>query len=241
MTSITGLSRADVRVRRALAHLYDAKLISKVVDLDLELPTSCPYLRGSASCDAAVTPPSFSPGDARALLTDAGVTPEQPLKFSLLIPGTSQRLAKLVPLLQEQVPTGYPDSEPEWASGGGMLARMSFASELGAGNVRGLDVPWAETFPPDGNLSELVTRFGASLLGLAPDSRTLSVVREEMAKLPEPSQRRAAVALVSVSRVENVLEAMMNSVDAGSRPSSFAVRSAGSTLETNRAEMPAST
>lgn len=93
----------DVRVRRALAHLYDAKLISKVVDLDLELPTSCPYLRGSASCDAAVTPPSFSPGDARALLTDAGVTPEQPLKFSLLIPGTSQRLAKLVPLLQEQM------------------------------------------------------------------------------------------------------------------------------------------
>ncbi len=54
------------------------------------------------------------------------------------------------------------------------------------------------------------------------------------------SQRRAAVALVNVSSVENVLEAMTKSVVAGSRPSSLATRSAGSTLETNRAEIPAS-
>ena len=54
------------------------------------------------------------------------------------------------------------------------------------------------------------------------------------------SQRRAAVALVSVSSVEKVLDAMMKSVVAGSSPSNFASRSAGSTLETNRAEMPAS-
>lgn len=117
--------------------------------------------------------------------------------------GLSRTLSALgEPLLQEQVPTGYPDSEPEWASGGGMLARMSFASELGAGNVRGLDVPWDETFPPDGNLSELVTRFGASLLGLAPDSRTLSVVRDEMAKLQEPSQRRAAAVALLIGSPE---------------------------------------
>ncbi|SKS85324.1 Uncharacterised protein [Mycobacteroides abscessus subsp. abscessus] len=54
------------------------------------------------------------------------------------------------------------------------------------------------------------------------------------------SQRRAAVALVSVSSVENVLEATMKSVVAGSRSASVATRSAGSTLETNRAEIPAS-
>ena len=54
------------------------------------------------------------------------------------------------------------------------------------------------------------------------------------------SQRRAAVALVSVSKVVNVLEAMTKSVVAGSSPSSLATRSAGSTLETNRAEIPAS-
>ena len=54
------------------------------------------------------------------------------------------------------------------------------------------------------------------------------------------SQRRAAVALVSVSSVENVFEATMNSVVAGSRPASVATRSAGSTLETKCAEIPAS-
>ena len=64
----------------------------------------------------------------------------------------------------------------------------------------------------------------------------------DTAALPSASvsQRRAAVALVRVSRVENVLDATMKSVVAGSNPSSLATRSAGSTLETNRAEMPAS-
>ncbi|CNG96815.1 Uncharacterised protein [Mycobacterium tuberculosis] len=54
------------------------------------------------------------------------------------------------------------------------------------------------------------------------------------------SQRRAAVALVSVSSVENVLDATMKSVVAGSKSANLAIRSAGSTLETNRAEIPAS-
>jgi uncharacterized protein (DUF1800 family) len=100
------------------------------------------------------------------------------------------------PLLQERVPTGYPDSEPEWASGGGMLARMSFASDLGAGNVAGLDVPWDETLP-NGDASALVTRFGSQLLGLGADSRTLTLVREEVSAIQEPEKRRAtAVALL---------------------------------------------
>src|SRR5579884_2860059 len=55
------------------------------------------------------------------------------------------------------------------------------------------------------------------------------------------SHRRAAVALVSVSSVENVFDETMKSVVAGSKSASFAVKSAGSTLETNRAEIPAST
>lgn len=112
-------------------------------------------------------------------------------------PDGSLALAKTMaelgePLLQERVPTGYPETELEWASGGGMLARLSFASDLGAGNVRGLDVPWEETFPTGGDLNEQVTRFGAGLLGLTPDSRTLQLVREELAQLEDPAQRRAA-------------------------------------------------
>src|ERR1700744_2133874 len=54
------------------------------------------------------------------------------------------------------------------------------------------------------------------------------------------SQRLAAVALVSVSSVVKVLDATMKSVVAGSKSANFAIRSAGSTLDTNRAELPAS-
>jgi uncharacterized protein (DUF1800 family) len=101
------------------------------------------------------------------------------------------------PLLQERVPTGYPDSEREWASGGGMLVRMSFASELGAGNVRGLDIPWEETFPSGADVSASAAKLGESLLGLPGNSRTLQVIREQLESVAEPKQRRAvAVALL---------------------------------------------
>lgn len=102
----------DVHVRRALAHLYDSALISKVVDLGLELPTSCPFLHGSDSC-ADAGAPLFSTELARAELADAGFTDTnsdgvlerdgQPLKLTFLLPGTSVRLGKILPLFQEQL------------------------------------------------------------------------------------------------------------------------------------------
>jgi uncharacterized protein (DUF1800 family) len=106
------------------------------------------------------------------------------------------------PLLQERVPTGYPDSEPEWASVGGMLARMSFASELGAGNVRGLDIPWEETFPAGADVNASATKWGESLLGLASDSHTLRVVREQLESFDDPQQRRAAAVALLVGSPE---------------------------------------
>jgi len=106
------------------------------------------------------------------------------------------------PLLQERVPTGYPDSEPEWASGGGMLARMNFASELGAGSVPGLEVPWDETFPSGAGLDALLDRLGVGLLGLAPDSRTLRLVREEVSSLENPTHRRAAAVALLIGSPE---------------------------------------
>jgi peptide/nickel transport system substrate-binding protein len=103
---------ADARVRRALAHLYDARLITRVVDLDLELPTTCPYFRNGSSCDPTVEPLAFSPDAARALLADAGFKDTDddgvldrdgvPLRFTFLLPSVQVRLSKLLPMLQEQ-------------------------------------------------------------------------------------------------------------------------------------------
>jgi uncharacterized protein (DUF1800 family) len=106
------------------------------------------------------------------------------------------------PLLQERVPTGYPDSEPEWSSGGGMLARMTFATQLGSGQLRGLDVPWSETIPPGADASELVSRLGRLLLGAGPASPTLALIREETSGLADPEQRRAAVVALLVGSPE---------------------------------------
>ena len=126
---------ADVRVRRALAHLYDAKLISRVVDLELELPTTCPYLRTGESCDRAVQPLPFSPDDARALLADAGFKDTDDdgvlerdgvaLRFSFLLPSTQVRLGKLVPMLQEQLkPVGI-DVQLEKVETSSLSARVA--------------------------------------------------------------------------------------------------------------------
>jgi len=114
---------------------------------------------------------------------------------SLALAKTMTQLGE--PLLQESVPTGYPDSEPEWASGGGMLARMSFAGTLGENNVAGLEVPWDESVPSGADVNALVNQWGANLLGLAPGARTLNLVKSEVAELSEPAQRRSlAVALL---------------------------------------------
>jgi peptide/nickel transport system substrate-binding protein len=102
----------DVQVRRALAHLYDAKTVTRVIDLELELPTTCPYYRDGDSCSRQVKPIPFDPAAARALLGDAGFVDsdgdgvrergDAKLEFTFLLPANSVRLGRLVPLLQEQ-------------------------------------------------------------------------------------------------------------------------------------------
>jgi peptide/nickel transport system substrate-binding protein len=126
---------ADVRVRKALAHLYDSKLVAKLVDLDLELPTSCPFLHGSDSCEPGLGPLPFSPSDARALLADAGFTDSdgdgvldrdgQPLRFTFLLPSTSVRLGKLVPLLQERLRPAGIDMQIEKVDTATLSARVA--------------------------------------------------------------------------------------------------------------------
>jgi peptide/nickel transport system substrate-binding protein len=101
-----------VEVRRALAHLYPATLVEQTVDLGLERPTTCPYWKLGPQCDDAVAPLPFSVPAARARLEDAGFVDvdgdgvrergELRASFSFLVPTTSVRLGKVVPLLEEQ-------------------------------------------------------------------------------------------------------------------------------------------
>lgn len=125
----------DVRLRIALQHLYDAKLVSKVIDLELEVPTTCPYFPGSDSCSTSLVPRAFDPGAARAWLSDAGFEDRdgdgvrerdgKPLKFSFLLPATSVRLGRLVPMLQEQYRSAGVELEIERVETATLSARIN--------------------------------------------------------------------------------------------------------------------
>lgn len=102
----------QLEVRQALAHLYPAELVERSVDLGLEKQTTCPFWALGPQCDPTVRPFSFSVDAAQALFADAGFVDTDgdgvrerdgvPLRFSFLVPSTSVRLGKVVPLLQEQ-------------------------------------------------------------------------------------------------------------------------------------------
>ncbi len=126
---------ADVRVRRALAMGYPSDLVSKAVDLGLELPTTCPYFLGSSKCDPGVKALPYDPKKGRALLEEAGFKDSDadgvverdgvPLRFRFILPGTSVRLGKLVPLLQESYKQMGVDLVPEVVEGAVLGARMA--------------------------------------------------------------------------------------------------------------------
>jgi peptide/nickel transport system substrate-binding protein len=104
---------SDARVRTAIAHAYDTALVSSLVDLNLELPTTCPFYFGSDSCDSTVKPIEFSIEKGRALLTEAGFTDTngdgivdkdgKPFEFSLTFPAAALRMGKIAPMYQESL------------------------------------------------------------------------------------------------------------------------------------------
>jgi len=99
------------------------------------------------------------------------------------------------PILLESVPTGHPEQASEWTSTSGLLSRMSYASQLGAGKVPGLELDLAAQLPDGG--SELLPKASALLLGGRARPETLAAVERALAGLDDPAERRAvAVALL---------------------------------------------
>lgn len=122
----------DVRVRRALAMLYPAEIVSRTVELGLESRTACPYYVRSQSCDPSVVPLPFDPKAAGALLDEAGwplvdghrVKDGKRLEFSFLVVTTSQRLTRVTALFQEQLAKAGITMTFEPVDGSQLVARM---------------------------------------------------------------------------------------------------------------------
>lgn len=123
---------SDVRVRRALAMLYPAEIVSRTVELGLESRTSCPFYVRSQSCDPSVVPLPFDPQAAQALLDEAGwplvdgrrVKDGTRLEFSFLVVTTSQRLTRVTALFQEQLVKAGITMTLEPVDGAQLVARM---------------------------------------------------------------------------------------------------------------------
>ena len=91
-----------------------------------------------------VTSPEFFAPEARAAKVK---TPLEFVVSAVRASGsevvTARELARRIalmgmPLYQQQPPTGYKDTADAWVSTSGMLARLNFAADLGAGRVRGV-------------------------------------------------------------------------------------------------------
>jgi uncharacterized protein (DUF1800 family) len=100
------------------------------------------------------------------------------------------------PILQESVPTGYPETEPEWANSSGMLSRMSFATALAFGRVEGVSADLS-TLLPNPERPDLVAEANRVLLGGAASERTLAAASRALEGERSADKRRAlAVALL---------------------------------------------
>ncbi len=168
----------------------------------------------AACVDAATRAYLDSGGDMRAVIRAIvahesfrsplahGAKLKKPLEFvaSALravgaVPDGSTALSKALaalgePLLEESVPTGYPDDEAEWATSGGMLGRLTFASRLAFGKLPGVSFD-AERALPGATAPELLDAGNRRLLGGSASQATLGAIQSELETAESDRDRRA--------------------------------------------------
>ncbi len=109
----------------------------------------------------------------------------------------SEVLEKLgEPLLQERVPTGYPDAAADWTSSGGLLSRMNFATKLATQSLPGLTLD-LDALLPKAREAELLRSASALLFAGQASPATLELVGRELEGVSDFEERRAlALALL---------------------------------------------
>jgi uncharacterized protein (DUF1800 family) len=142
---------------------------------------------------AIVSEPSFWSEPSSKLKTPLELVASTARALELMPDGDVQVVSVLdelgAPLLYERVPTGYPDREIEWASTGGMLARLNFAAAIARNELPGMGLD-VERLLPNAESEALLRRLDELLLQGRASARTLAVVGERLEELREPRMRR---------------------------------------------------
>jgi len=130
---------------------------------------------------------------------------KSPLEFVLsamrvtgAAPDTTPRLAGVLqqlgqPLFQQQVPTGYPETQEDWVNSGALLSRMNIAMGLAAGRLPGTAVNLDAVVPLVTDRDELVARVNAAVLGGQASANTLRVLRQQIDDVNDARQARTMV------------------------------------------------
>jgi Protein of unknown function (DUF1800) len=117
-------------------------------------------------------------------------------------PRLTQALRRLgEPLFEESVPTGYPDSAAAWASSGGFMNRMNFATALAGGRLQGALVDLPRTLPED-DVDGLVARGNAAFLSNAASEQTLTAIAAGLRDQARPERRRTLTAALFLGSPE---------------------------------------
>lgn len=94
---------SDKRVRQALNLAINRQEIIDLIFLGHAIPCSGPFLPGSASFNAQVSPALYDPKRAKALLEEAGFTKEHPLRFELATSNSSTIRPLVAEIIQQQL------------------------------------------------------------------------------------------------------------------------------------------
>ncbi len=110
-------------------------------------------------------------------------------------PDSTPRLAGVLqvlgqPLFQQQVPTGYPETQEMWVNSGALLGRMNVAMGIASGRLPGLTVDLDPTVPLTTDKDALVARVNATILGGQASPNTLRVIRQQIDDLADPTMAR---------------------------------------------------
>jgi Protein of unknown function (DUF1800) len=117
-------------------------------------------------------------------------------------PRLTQALRRLgEPLFEESIPTGYPESEAAWASSGGFMNRMNFATALASGRLEGVQIELPRTLPEDDALG-LVAHGNRAFLSNGASQQTLAAIAAGLQQQARPERRRTLAAALFLGSPE---------------------------------------
>jgi uncharacterized protein (DUF1800 family) len=185
---------------RHLAHKLCARFVSD------DSPDGCvdhavsAYLRSKGNIAATIraivgSEDFWAPVNRRAKIKSPLEFVVSAMRVTGAVPDTTPRLAGVLqqlgqPLFQQQVPTGYPETQEDWVNSGALLARMNIAMGLAAGRLPGALVDLDAVVPLVGDRDELVARVNAVILGGQASANTLRVLRQQIDDLNDPRMAR---------------------------------------------------